>query len=136
MLTTARTIGEEVAVELGGLVVVDPAEVEDDRIGVEIGAVVKFDAFAQVEEPSGVIRFVDFPAGGEPRRDLGGLVGVVEIPLDQRVKGGNTEKAVAFATVVGNAARRRDVGSGHPDAQNLLRLRRGEWAPGHNSREA
>jgi hypothetical protein len=96
---------------------------EGDGIGVEVGAVVKFDALAQVEDPSRVVHLVDFPAGGEPRGHIGGLVGVLEIPVDQRVESRKAEKAEAFSAIIRNAARRRDVGRSHADTQDLVRLR-------------
>jgi len=67
-----------------------------------------------------MVDFIDFPAGGETRRHIGRLVGVFEVPVDERVKRGVAEETESFAAVVGDAAGRRDVGGGHADPHNFV----------------
>src|SRR3981081_1709135 len=47
-----------------------------------------------------------------------------EVPIDQPVEGRKAEEAVALAAIVRNAARSRDVGRRHRDAQGLPKARR------------
>jgi len=108
-------------VVLRRFVVKDPPEVEDDRVGVEVGMVVKLGALAQVEDPPRPIDLVDLPAGREARSNTGRLIGVLEVPIDQGVIGGIAEKAEAFAAIRRDAARRRDVGGGHADPHDFVR---------------
>src|SRR5262249_41187857 len=62
--------------------------------------------------------------GGETRRRGRDLVGMSEIPVDQRIKRGEPAKPVALAAIVGNAGCGGQVGRGHCNAQCLRRCRR------------
>jgi hypothetical protein len=50
-------------------------------MGVEVGAVVKFDPLAQMEDSRRSVDFVDLPAGGKARCQIGRLIGVLEAQL-------------------------------------------------------
>ncbi len=101
------------------LVVVDAAEVPDHRIGVELRAVMELHALANVADPAQRIGLVGMPGGEQPGRDVGKLVGVREVPVDDRVVGGIAEEAEPFAAVVGNAVGGRQICRGHADAKDL-----------------
>ena len=75
-------------------------EVPDRGIGVPIGAVVEFDALAQVEDPFGPVRLVLFPALGQAGTDVGELVGARQIPRHKAFEHRKAEKAQALAAIV------------------------------------
>jgi hypothetical protein len=82
---------------------------------------VKFDAVAQVKDPTRMIDFVDLPVGRETGGHIGRLVGVLEVPVDERVKHREAQKSEAFAAVIRDAAGGRDVGGGHANPHHIVR---------------
>ena len=119
--TVARTIGAAGASYCGDLSSIDPAEIEDHRVGGEIRAVVELHALADIADPAQRIAFVDPPRGEQAGRDVGQLVGVGEVPVHDRVVGGVAEEAETLAAIVGNAMRGRQIRRRHADPQNLRR---------------
>ncbi len=104
-------------IELRRVLLEIAVEVPDRGIGVPIGAVVEFDALAQVEDPFGPVRFVLFPALCQAGTDVGELVGARQIPRRKAFEHRKAEKAQALAAIVGGSGRGRHVGRRHRDPQ-------------------
>ena len=88
-------------------------------------------ALAHLEDPAQWISRVDVPFREQAGRDVGKLVGVGEVPVDDAVIGGVAEEPEPFAAIVGDAGDRGQVGRRHRDAQGLaVRRRAGEQGGG------
>src|SRR5262249_21287763 len=59
---------------------------------------------------------------------------MLEIPVDQRVKGRIAEKAKTLAAIAGDAAGCRNVGGGHGDPHDLVGVRRANWRSSEHQR--
>jgi dTDP-glucose pyrophosphorylase len=106
-------LGERLAAEE------EPLQVPHHRVDCHVGAVVKFDAAAQGENPARVIPLVDLPLAGEPRRQAGDPLGLSEIPVDQPIECRKAAKPVTLAAVVRNTGRCWRIGGGHRNTQRL-----------------
>ena len=112
-------------IELRSGLVIDLLHVPDDRVGIEIRAVVELHAFAELERPPGLVLVIHAPfggeTGGERRRDLG----IVELPVDEGVVHRIAHVTITFAAAVRLPGRERDFRKRHADAQRFrLRVRR------------
>jgi hypothetical protein len=96
-------------------------EVEHDRVGVDVAAVVELRAAADLEDPLRLVLRVDRVALRETRDHRRGLVGRREVPLREAVEHRDAGEAVAFEARVGLAGGGRNIGRGHADAQHRLR---------------
>ena len=115
-------------VELRRLVVQHLVEVPDHRVGLEVGAVVKFDALAQREAPDLVVLRVDLPLGGQARDQLAGARADVGFPRDHRVVNRVAGELVGTGAAVRLAGRERDVGHRDAVARHGFGVRRGHQA--------
>ena len=106
--------------------VIDPVQVPDHRVGVEVGAVMELHPLPHGEDPAQRIGFVDLPGGEQARRDVGRLVRIVpQVPVHQRVVGRVAEEAVSLETIIRNPVRAGQVRRGHGDAQRAAGRRQG-----------
>ena len=112
-------------VELRRLVVQDLVEIPDHRIGVEVAAVVEFDALAQREPPFGLVGVVDLPFGGEPGHQFARPVRHVHFPGDQRIVDGISGELIGTRAAIGLARRQRNIRHRNAVAHHGLGLRRG-----------
>jgi hypothetical protein len=110
-------------VEALRLVVDQALDVPHHQVGIEIAAVVKLHAFAQLEDPSLVVGGVDGPLGGEARRQRRFPVGTRQVPVDQRVVERPAHEAVALEALVGLSRPVGDVTGSHGNAQDGLGAR-------------
>ena len=102
--------------------------VPDDGIGIDGRAVVKLNAWAQLENPFCLIVRVDGPRSGQARDHSAGCVRLSEVPLCQGIVHGDAGKPVALEALVRLTERAWNVCGGHADTQDFF-LRRG----GHRS---
>ena len=110
-------------IELWGLLVIEPLQVPDNRVGGDRGAVGELDTLAQGENPAGVVARIDFPCGRQPWRQSGNLLGMGEIPIDQAIESSKAEEPISLAAIVRDAAGGWDVGRSHRNAKRLRKPR-------------
>ena len=102
---------------LRGVLVEEPVEVPQHRVGVEVRSVMELDALAEPERPLRLVVRVHLPALREPRNEPGGLVGGAHVPVDERVVEHEAHEAEPFEPLVGLSPGEGNVGRGHPDPQ-------------------
>ncbi len=120
------------------ILVEEPLEVPDHRVGGEFRAIVKLHALPQREDPTLSVGRIALEALGEPWDDGRHRLGHTQIPANQRLEGRKARETKALEALVRRSGRRRHVGSRHRDAQDLLRssARSGNPArPERSSRE-
>ena len=100
-------------------------EIEHDRIGVDVGAVMKFRALAQFENPLGLVLRIHRPALGQTGNHHRRFLRRRQIPHRQAIKQSPAGEAVALKAGVRLAGGGGDVGGGHADAQRALGQRSG-----------
>ena len=103
-----------------GLVVDEALNVPNHEIGIEVAAVVKLDALAQLDQPSLVVGGIDRPLGGEAWRQRSFSVGPREVPIDQCIIERPADEPVSLEPLIGLARPVWDVSRGHGDAQDGL----------------
>src|SRR5207253_1521884 len=92
-------------------------EIPDRRIGVEVAAVVEFNASTQVKNPLRLVVLILLPAFGEPRPNLRQLVGPRQIPQHQPLVYGIAEKPQALEAIVGRPGGGWHIRGSHRDPQ-------------------
>ena len=102
---------------IAAILLVITVEVPDRCVGIEVAAVMEFDALPQVEDPFGLVFFVLLPSFGKSWADIGKLVGLRQVPQDEPFEHRKAEKAHPLIAVVGSAGRDRNVGGRHRDPQ-------------------
>ena len=102
---------------IAAILFVITVEVPDRCVGIEVAAVMEFDAAPQVEDPFGLVFFVLFPFFGKSWADIGKLVGLRQVPQDEPFEHRKAEKAHPLVAVVGSAGRDRNVRGRHRDPQ-------------------
>jgi hypothetical protein len=116
-------------VELRRLVVEHLVEIPDHRIGVEVAAVVKFDALAQGKAPFLLVGVIDLPFGGEPGHQLAGPVGDVHLPGHQRIVDRVGGELIGAGAAIRLAGRQRNIRHRNAVAHHGFGLRRNGGRP-------
>src|SRR5690606_39654597 len=113
---------------LGGLVrgilrrilIEDLVQIPDDRVRVEVGAVVELDALPQLDRPDCRIVLAYRPLRRQAGPAVGGLVGRREVPVDPGTADRVAGEPIASEAVVRLASRERDARSSHAGEQAWL----------------
>jgi hypothetical protein len=94
----------------------------------------KFHALAYCADPSQRVGLIRVPGGKQARRNVGKLLSMREIPVDDGIVSRITEKAKTFAAIVGDTMCRGQICGRHPDPQDLRRRRDcRQWRNSHGT---
>ena len=116
-------VGELLGGKVGRLLVHAHLKIPDDVVGLEVAAIMPFDAVTQVDDPPLIIARIGLVGGREAGPDLGRLVGFRQIPQQQPVVEVVADETITLETLIGIPCRHGDVAGGHRDGQRAAGMR-------------